>query len=78
MEDLKLIYEILNMAWKIIRDYKSGKTRMTDAEWVEMGTKANETTKELEQKYGLDERKLFSALYHDMADYIGKKEKNGN
>lgn len=76
MEDLKLIYEILNMAWKIVRDHKSGKIRMTDAEWDEMGAEANKTTKELEQKYGLDERHLFSNLYNAMADYLGKKEKN--
>lgn len=80
MEELKLINEILNIAWTIIRNHKIGKTRMNDAEWKAMEAEADITTKELEHKYGLDERQLFSKLYFAMEDYIGKKErrKNGN
>lgn len=76
MEELKMIHDILNMAWKVIREHKSGKSTLSEDEWNLMISEADKTTKELEQKYGTDERKLFSGLYNAMADYLGKKEKN--
>lgn len=76
MEELKMIHDILNMAWKVIREHKSGKATLSEDDWEHMLLEANKTTKELEHEYGLDERKLFSGLYNAMADYLGKKEKN--
>jgi len=74
MEKVKLIYELLNTAWKTIRVGTDGKQKMTDDDFDIMIRSASVMAKEIGEKHGIAERHLFSKLFNAMLDYLGRKE----